>query len=76
MKVRPWGSRSGRHILSWAKRKRGGFGRSVTAGKDKGPSCQTDYLKSFFAKRGRSYKHRGYDQWCAKMDKLQGGSAK
>ena len=43
---------------------------SQTPGKSKGPSCQADKMKKFFAKSARSYKHRQYPQWCAKMDNL------
>ena len=75
-KVGAWGSRHGKHMLSWAKRKRGGYGRSVTPGSQKGPSCQTDYLKSFFAKRNRSWKYQGYAEWCRKMDNLNSGGSK
>lgn len=43
---------------------------SQTPGKLKGESCKTNPMKSFFAKRGCSYKHPGYSDWCRQMDAL------
>jgi hypothetical protein len=43
---------------------------SQTPGKSKGENCHTDAAKQFFAKRSRSYKDRGYPDWCRKMTAL------
>ena len=75
-KVGAWGSRHGKHMVSWARRKKGGYGRSVTPGNKKGPTCQTDTLKTYYARAARAYKKPGYGAWCKKMDRLNSGSDK
>lgn len=37
----------------------------------KGVTCQTNAFKKFMSKRGRSYRHRLYGEWCANPEKLQ-----
>ncbi len=51
------------YLRSKDKRKRKG---SSTPGKIKSPACQADLWKRYFAKAGRSYKHRDYPEWAAK----------
>lgn len=34
-----------------------------TPGRQKCATCQADYLKKYFAKSSRSYKHPGYRTW-------------
>ncbi len=37
---------------------------SSTPGKVKGQNCQATPLQKSFAKRAKSYKWQGYDEWC------------
>lgn len=46
-------------------RRKAGKG-SQTPGSTKGDSCQATGLDRLFATRNRSYKLRGYSQWCAR----------
>ena len=41
--------------------------QSQTSGLQKSETCKTDKNKNFFAKRSRSYKYLGYNDWCKKM---------
>mgnify|MGYP003328448324 CR=1 FL=1 len=45
---------------------------SQTKGKDKQESCKADITKKFMAKCSKSYKHKDYPVWCAKMDVMNG----
>ena len=45
---------------------------SSTPGKQKAP-CQINFMDRHFAKRSRSYKTLGYNTWCLKMNKKNGG---
>ena len=51
-----------------SKKKKG----SQTPGSVKGPSCQADWRKKYYATRSRSYKDSGYSDWCKSMDSLNG----
>lgn len=61
MMIKGYGLRRKRKILN-------GKANSVS-GKSKGENCQASSRDKYFARRNRSYKHRGYLAWCAKMDK-------
>lgn len=41
---------------------------SETPGKTKGSNCQAMPKDKVFAKRNRSYKMKGYKDWCRRMD--------
>ena len=48
---------------------------SRTPGNKKNPeTCQSDFMKKYFAKRSRSYKTLGYSDWCRKMSALNGNT--
>lgn len=46
-----------------------------TAGSIKGESCQADKMKKFFARRGKSYKHPAYGDWCRNCDAMNRGKS-
>lgn len=56
-------------------RKSGKYRRptSQTPGKDKGDNCQASHDSRFFARRSRSYKHRGYNEWSQRYDGTKTG---
>ena len=39
---------------------------SSTPGRSKGLNCQATPDERFFAKKSRSYKYPGYEEWCKK----------
>lgn len=55
---------------TYQKKKKG----SQTAGKMKAENCQATPLARYMARRNRSYKHRGYSNWCVKHDGTKKGS--
>lgn len=42
---------------------------SQTPGRSKSENCKADKTKKIMAKLSKSYKLRGYNDWCKKMDK-------
>lgn len=47
---------------------------SQTPGKDKGPNCTATPDSRFFARRNRSYKHTGYNEWSERYDGSKTGA--
>lgn len=47
--------------------------QSHTDGKQKGGTCQADYLKRYMAKSSRSYKHPDYTSWLERVREWNGG---
>jgi hypothetical protein len=48
--------------------------KSQTTGKMKAENCQATPIARHMAKRSRSYKHRGYSNWCVKHDGTKKGT--
>ena len=56
----------------WCKsrdRKKANRGKGQTAGRVKNITCT--YLDKYFAKSNRSYKHKGYNAWYDKTNKIK-----
>lgn len=56
--------RDGSTGYDWCRRRNKKKKKSQTSGSQKGLSCQATSLERYMAKKNRSYKHDGYENWC------------